>query len=173
MDYLTTTLSVVIFRIVTLLVGFGMGWLGYRLFNKGLFADSGDVAIAWDKKAVAFRRCAPGTFYAICGAFIVVTSSCKPLTFEFAQTKAKPVAVLPENSGSSAAPKLDPLAVAVAQNERRLAFQTILKLLQIAQGAEAEISEKERKQLEAWIEEQTEWTIHAHEDTADSNQKAS
>lgn len=71
-----------IYKIVTLLVGAGIMFLGYRLFRTGVFDRAGELKAAWGDNHLELKQAAPGSFFAILGAVVLVISVSKGLTFE-------------------------------------------------------------------------------------------
>ena len=60
-----------IFKIVALFSGIFSVYLGYKLFCKGIFSDSGEIEGAVNKTTVRVRRAAPGTFFSLFGCIII------------------------------------------------------------------------------------------------------
>jgi hypothetical protein len=48
--------------------------MGYRLFMASIWGSAGDVTGEFGENKIVFKRAAPGTFFAIVGAIIVVTT---------------------------------------------------------------------------------------------------
>lgn len=55
--------------------------LGYRLFVKGIFTESGNMQASWDKKSLLVKKAAPGTFFVLFGSCIIAISIYKGLQF--------------------------------------------------------------------------------------------
>jgi hypothetical protein len=59
------------YKIVCLLVGLAFCYMGYRLFLAGIRKGETDLEFSWKKIAIKVGKAAPGTCYALFGAFIV------------------------------------------------------------------------------------------------------
>ena len=59
--------SSVIFSIIGIFSGMLCVYLGYKLFIKGIWGDSGDFKAAFDKKKLIITNAAPGTFFTLFG----------------------------------------------------------------------------------------------------------
>jgi hypothetical protein len=73
-----------IYKLVSLLCGLFVIYLGYKLFIKGIFNESGDVEAVWESKKILVKKAAPGTFFALFGAIVMGVSIFRGLTFESA-----------------------------------------------------------------------------------------
>lgn len=58
---------------LTVIVGFGFAFLGYRLFQKGVLGDS-DLEAVWSDKKFLLKRAAPGTLFALFGLVMIGTT---------------------------------------------------------------------------------------------------
>jgi hypothetical protein len=68
------TTSFFLYKTICLIVGFGVIYLGYILFMKGIFGKAGDLATEHGKSKLKLTNGAPGTFFALFGAFIIVVA---------------------------------------------------------------------------------------------------
>ncbi|MFI2811037.1 MULTISPECIES: hypothetical protein [Microbulbifer] len=75
-------LSLVIYKVVSLLVGSLFGYLGYRLFISGVWGGAGELQAAFRDNRLVLKEAAPGTFFAICGVVIIAVTLYKGLEFE-------------------------------------------------------------------------------------------
>lgn len=66
--------SVAVYKLISLLVGLGFAYMGYRLFMANIWGDTGTVSGEYKNTKFLFKRAAPGTFFAVAGAVIVVTT---------------------------------------------------------------------------------------------------
>jgi hypothetical protein len=64
-------ISIAIYKIVSLMVGIGFAYMGYRLFMAGIWGEAGDVSGEFGDNKIVVKRAAPGTFFAIAGAIII------------------------------------------------------------------------------------------------------
>ena len=62
------------FRIIALLVGLTFAYWGYRLFRVGVLDHEGELKALYGKGSLLLRRAAPGTFFALFGAIVVVVA---------------------------------------------------------------------------------------------------
>ena len=67
-------LAVVLYHIAILFAGISLCFMGYRLFTLGIVEAAGDVSGKWGARSIALKRAAPGTFFALFGAVIVVVA---------------------------------------------------------------------------------------------------
>ncbi|QDT96795.1 hypothetical protein [Gimesia aquarii] len=72
-----------LYRIVSLLVGLGFAYMGYKLFDHGVFDKAGDLSAAWGKNRLLLKQAAPGTFFSLFGTVIVVVALWKGMSFDF------------------------------------------------------------------------------------------
>lgn len=63
-----------IYRIITILVGCLIVYLGYRLFNVGIFQKAGELKAAWGERNLTLKQASPGTFFVLFGASIIAIS---------------------------------------------------------------------------------------------------
>lgn len=62
---------IVLYRTVSMVIGFLFALLGYRLFIIGITADAGEFKAAWGANKLALKRTGPGTFFALFGMIII------------------------------------------------------------------------------------------------------
>jgi len=72
-EFVQTTMVVAFFRLITVLCGLGALFMGYRLFTLGVYEHAGDLKAAWGDRNLLMKQAAPGTFFALFGAAIVVS----------------------------------------------------------------------------------------------------
>ena len=81
--------AVVAYKALALVVGLAFAWMGYRLFVLGITEKSGDMELKGGSLfGVKITRAAPGTFFAVLGAAIVIYAVTQIL--QFSQTQATP-----------------------------------------------------------------------------------
>lgn len=69
------TLVTSVYHLASSLIGLALGWMGYRLFRVGLFDKAGELKVAWGGgRSLVLKQAAPGTFFALLGAAIVIIS---------------------------------------------------------------------------------------------------
>ncbi len=80
-EYNQLTLAVVLYRIITVLVGFVIARMGYKLFEAGVFRKAGEISADIGDKSL-FIRGAPGTFFALFGFAVIGVSIWKGVDFQ-------------------------------------------------------------------------------------------
>lgn len=70
------------YKIVSLLVGFGAIFIGYRLFALGIYEKAGNLEATFGKKHLVLKQAAPGTFFVVLGSIIIIVALWKGLAFE-------------------------------------------------------------------------------------------
>ena len=75
-------LSLATYKIISLLVGSAFAYMGYRLFTKGIWGHAGEMEADFGNNKIVLKKAAPGTFFALFGAFIVAITIYKPLEFK-------------------------------------------------------------------------------------------
>lgn len=75
-----TIIILVVYRVITIIVGFAIIYLGYLLFKMGLFEKAGELETAWGDKRLVLKRAAPGTFFALFGSIVIAISLLKGFT---------------------------------------------------------------------------------------------
>ena len=65
---------VAVYKIASLFVGLGFGYMGYRLFLSGIENPAGDLKASSGDKSLKLTRAAPGTFFALFGAGVVAVA---------------------------------------------------------------------------------------------------
>jgi len=94
--------AVVAYKALALVVGLAFAWMGYRLFVLGITEKSGDMELKGGSLfGIKITRAAPGTFFAVLGAAIVIYAVTQIL--QFSQTQATPA----RSSNTVVAPKGD------------------------------------------------------------------
>lgn len=82
------SLGVFSFKIVSLLVGLGMCWMGFRLFMTRYEWDASETQLDWKhvglSLALNIKKTAPGTFFVLFGAIVILTTEC---TFQVEHTR--------------------------------------------------------------------------------------
>jgi hypothetical protein len=81
----TFTLTVLIlglYRIVAIMAGVGIAWMGFRLFCFGVFDKAGELAFEVGRNKLLLKRAAPGTFFSVCGTAIVIVTLYRGMVIE-------------------------------------------------------------------------------------------
>lgn len=76
------SILIFLFKVISLLSGVFTIYLGYKLFVKGIFNESGDVQAAWNNMSLLVKKAAPGTFFALFGAVVVSITIYKGFDFK-------------------------------------------------------------------------------------------
>lgn len=92
-----TILVVAIYKVASLLVGLGFGYMGYRLFLAGLESPAGDLEASDGSRSVKLSRAAPGTFFALFGAAVVAVAILQGFDVELPAMAASVLDRLPEH----------------------------------------------------------------------------
>jgi hypothetical protein len=69
---LAIILGFTLYKVTGLLIGAFSCWLGYQLFRNGLWNSAGDVTAKYSKASIVIKSAAPGTFFAILGAGMMI-----------------------------------------------------------------------------------------------------
>jgi hypothetical protein len=77
--YLAVIISLTAYKIASLLVGLLFSFMGYRLFMRGIWGHSGEIDSQFGDTRFIIKKAAPGTFFALFGAIIVIATVSKGL----------------------------------------------------------------------------------------------
>ena len=69
-----TIVIVAVYKVASLFVGLGFGYMGYRLFLTGIEKPAGDLEASSGSQTLKLSRAAPGTFFALFGATVVAVA---------------------------------------------------------------------------------------------------
>lgn len=69
-----------IYRLVTIVIGFLVIFLGYKLFRHGVFEKAGELKAAWGGSSLLIKQAAPGIFFTAFGTLIIIVSLTKGVT---------------------------------------------------------------------------------------------
>lgn len=75
-------LSITLYKIVSLLAGVFLSYMGYRLFLAGIWGNAGDVKGEFGDNKIVIKKAAPGTFFVLMGAIVIGLTINKGLNFE-------------------------------------------------------------------------------------------
>jgi len=70
------------YKITCLVIGLIIIFLGFRLFMRGIFNESGDVEGGWKDLKIIVRKAAPGTYFVIFGSLLIGLTVYKGLSTE-------------------------------------------------------------------------------------------
>nr|WP_067297653.1 hypothetical protein [Marinobacterium profundum] len=75
-------LALTIYKIVSLLAGVSLSYMGYRLFMAGIWGHAGDAEGEFGNNRIVIKKAAPGTFFVLMGAIVIGLTLVKGLNFE-------------------------------------------------------------------------------------------
>lgn len=90
-----------VYRILIVVAGIASAYMGYRLFVRGLFANAGELKAAWGERKLVLKQAAPGTFFALFGAAIVMYSIVNPFHIDLGWVRDPGQAASTENKAHS------------------------------------------------------------------------
>jgi hypothetical protein len=70
-----------IFKSLSIIVGFTVIYWGYKLFLKGFLNSTGNLSAFWGNKSIVFKNTAPGVFFTVFGASIILFSVIKGVNY--------------------------------------------------------------------------------------------
>lgn len=94
---LWAVVMVAIYKVASLIVGLGFGYMGYRLFMAGIQGSAGDLEASSGSQALKLSRAAPGTFFALFGAAVIVATIVQGFDVELPAAARSAVSSLPDN----------------------------------------------------------------------------
>ena len=65
-------------------------WMGYKLFVKGVWGDAGNVTLKSGEWSLLLKHGAPGTFFALFGAGVLVATIWHGMSFDYSDSIAAP-----------------------------------------------------------------------------------
>src|SRR5580765_4270089 len=101
-----------IFRIMSLLVGFGFACLGYKLYVKGVFDKTQDLKASFGNAKLALRNVAPGVVFGIAGIVVGILAVVRPVMLDHSRESHKlrsssaTSQIVDSNSPSAKSPEL-------------------------------------------------------------------
>ncbi len=90
-------LIVAMYKVASLLVGLGFGYMGYRLFQAGIEWSAGDLEASAGSRTFKLSRAAPGTFFALFGAAVIAATIFQGFDVEIPGAARKVIHNLPEH----------------------------------------------------------------------------
>ena len=76
------TWVVLIYKLASLLAGVSLSYMGYRLFISGIWGDAGSAEGNFTDFKIIIRKAAPGTFFAVLGAMVLIAAIFKGLSMQ-------------------------------------------------------------------------------------------
>jgi hypothetical protein len=77
--------AVLIYKLSCLGVGSLFCYLGFRLFVSGIWGNAGDLRSTFGNSKIVLRSAAPGTFFAVLGAVITVSTIWQSIQYDWRQ----------------------------------------------------------------------------------------
>lgn len=74
--------GLVIYKVISLLVGLASCYMGYRLFVKGIWGEAGDLNAKFGDNKLVLKGAAPGTFFAVLGTLVICVTLWKGMGFD-------------------------------------------------------------------------------------------
>jgi hypothetical protein len=62
------------FKLSCIIAGLIIVFLGYRLFCKGIFNESGNLEGNWKSAKIIVRKAAPGTYFVLFGSLVICSA---------------------------------------------------------------------------------------------------
>jgi hypothetical protein len=87
----------IIYKLTSLLIGFGLVYLGYKLFLAGIFEGGGDLNATFSDNKLTLKKASPGIFFALFGTIVIAMALWKGQELE--QNTEIPSNVLIAQSG--------------------------------------------------------------------------
>ena len=85
------------YKVASLFVGLGFGYMGYRLFIAGIQLPAGDLEASSGSRALKLSRTAPGTFFSLFGAAVIVATIFQGFDVELPASAQKVFNSLPDH----------------------------------------------------------------------------
>ncbi|MDW3192083.1 MAG: hypothetical protein R8G66_06955 [Cytophagales bacterium] len=81
--------GVVIYKVMSLLVGLASCYMGYRLFMNGVWGEAGDLNAQFGDNKLVLKKAAPGTFFAVLGTVVICFTLWKGLDIDQKENGAR------------------------------------------------------------------------------------
>lgn len=75
-------IAITSYKLMSLLIGFGLSYMGYKLFITGVWGDAGGLEAQLRDSKLVLKRAAPGTFFALFGVVVICFTIFKGLEFK-------------------------------------------------------------------------------------------
>ena len=132
----TLLYSILAYKIASIISGVAIVYLGYRLFQSGVYEKAGELKAAWGDKHLGLKSAAPGIFFSLFGAAIVAITVIRGIDVE---TSDRSAGVTPSHLPFS---EKGTLSAELPDTIRRA----------MSKVAEGELlSEKEQEKLKTWL----------------------
>lgn len=78
---LAVIFGITLYKLSCLTVGSLFSILGYRLFKSGIWGNAGDLETNFKDSKIVLKSAAPGTFFAVLGAAVIITTIWQGINF--------------------------------------------------------------------------------------------
>src|SRR5690606_22581277 len=78
----TQVLALTLYKIVSLIVGVFLCFMGYKLFAIGIWGNAGDAEGAFGNNRLVLKKAAPGTFFVLLGTIVIGLTIIKGMNYE-------------------------------------------------------------------------------------------
>jgi hypothetical protein len=79
---LAAIIGITLYKLGCLTIGALFSVLGYRLFQSGIWGNAGDFDVKFKDYKIVLKSAAPGTFFAVLGAAIIIVTLYQGISFE-------------------------------------------------------------------------------------------
>ena len=132
-EFIQGVVAIISYRALTIVCGLAIVYFGFVLFRLGVYEKAGELKAAWGPKYLTLKQAAPGTFFALFGAGIIVATVWRGVEFE-----------------SVRAPTLELASLRPLSAYRPLPESLKSSLKGVADGKQ--LAEADRKALADWLE---------------------
>ncbi len=73
-DVQLSVFSLLIYKVLSLSSGVFLSWLGYKLFQNGVWGNAGELSGKYKDNELLLKSAAPGTFFVVLGSLIILVS---------------------------------------------------------------------------------------------------
>ena len=85
-DDLAIISALTLYKLGCIAVGSLFCWFGYRLFTAGIWGNAGDLDANFKNTKLVLKSAAPGTFFALLGAAVIIATIWQGLDFNLHRT---------------------------------------------------------------------------------------
>ena len=141
-EFIQGIVAIISYRALTILCGLAIVYFGFVLFRLGVYEKAGELKAAWGSKYLTLKQAAPGTFFALFGAGIIVATVWQGVEFKLQAPTSAIASLLPWSAYKPLPESLKSSLKAAADGKQ--------------------LAEADRKALTDWLEtlQRIENTIH-------------
>jgi hypothetical protein len=150
-EFIQGAAIVVFYRTFTIACGFGIIYLGYKLFRIGVYEKAGELKAAWGDRHLTLKQAAPGTVFALFGALVLGIAIWRGVDLESMQKRdsSSPLAQQPAEHQSKLRSPQKAAEQAIRLPNAALPSDVKLSLRKITESKP--LSEAERTTLLSWL----------------------